>query len=104
MIIPPQIAHIAYICTDVLMCLCAYVHLGGIGWQFWSVYVPASKLGSEAVQLTLEQIDIVHRMVEAYPDTFEMAHSAADVKRIFSSGKIASMCGIEVSNSYVPCS
>jgi membrane dipeptidase len=67
-----------------------------VGWQFWSVFTPASMLGAEAVQTTLEQIDIVHRMVDAYSDTFEMAYCAADVMRIFRSGKIASMCGIEV--------
>lgn len=73
-----------------------YLMSGGVGWQFWSVFTPTSKLGPEAVQTTLEQIDLVHRMVERYADTFELAHSAADVQRIFASGKIASMCGIEV--------
>lgn len=37
----------------------------------------------------------IARMIEAYPDTFELAHTAADVQRIFAAGKIASMCGIE---------
>ena len=69
---------------------------GGIGWQFWSVFVPATKIGPQAVQLTLEQIDIIHRMVELYSDTFELANTAEDVERIFNCGKIASMCGIEV--------
>lgn len=68
---------------------------GAVGWQFWSVYTPASDSGPIAVQLTLEQIDIVHRLIKKYPTTFEMANSATDVRRIFSEGKIASMCGIE---------
>lgn len=68
---------------------------GGIGWQFWSVYTPASQKGPIAVQTTLEQIDIVHRMVDKYSDTFALAYSAQDVRDIFASGKIASMCGME---------
>lgn len=68
---------------------------GGIGFQFWSVYTPSHAVGPIAVQTTLEQIDIVRRMVAKYPETFEMAKSVADVKRIMASGKIASCCGIE---------
>lgn len=68
---------------------------GGLGAQFWSVYVPFSIQGPDAVQCTIEQIDLVHRLCERYPDTFEFAHSAADVRRIFSEGRIASMCGVE---------
>src|SRR6266702_8680798 len=43
---------------------------GGIGAQFWSVYVPATMPGPDAVKAALEQIDIVHRLVAKYPDTF----------------------------------
>jgi membrane dipeptidase len=68
---------------------------GGIGWQFWSVYVPATVQGGDAVQQTLEQIDYVHRLCEKYPETFEFAYNADDVQRIYDSGKIASMCGME---------
>jgi membrane dipeptidase len=68
---------------------------GGIGGQFWSVYVPAEMQGKEAVRATLEQVDVVHRMIRAYPDTFELARTAADVERIFKSGKIASLIGME---------
>jgi membrane dipeptidase len=73
---------------------------GGVGGQFWSAYVPASfgKKGI-AVRETLEQIDIVHKMVRAYPDAFEMASTADDVVRIHSSGKIASMIGVEGGHS-----
>ena len=59
------------------------------------MYTPASETGPVAVQYTLEQIDIVHRMIEKYPDHFELASSASDVKRIFAAGKIASMMGME---------
>ncbi len=68
---------------------------GGVGGQFWSVYVPSSMQGKEAVRLTLEQIDIVHRMVRRWPETFQTARTAADVERAFKSGRIASMIGME---------
>ena len=73
---------------------------GGVGAQFWSAYVPAStgKKGT-AVRITLEQIDVIHRMVKAYPDTFEMASTADDIVRIHKSGKIASLIGVEGGHS-----
>src|SRR5262245_45005172 len=64
---------------------------GGVGGQFWSVYVPASYQGQKAVSATLEQIDIVHRMVERYPDALTLALTAADVERAFKNGHIASL-------------
>jgi membrane dipeptidase len=69
---------------------------GGLGAQFWSVYVPASleKTGG-AMKQTLEQVDLVRRMVARYPDTFALASTADDVERIKRSGKIACMMGIE---------
>ena len=72
---------------------------GGVGGQFWSVYVPASMQGQTAVRATLEQIDVVHRMMRKYPDTFELALTAADVERIFKAGRIASLIGMEGGHS-----
>ncbi|HET7696969.1 MAG TPA: membrane dipeptidase [Vicinamibacterales bacterium] len=72
---------------------------GGVGGQFWSVYVPATLQGQSAVTATLEQIDIVHRMVRKYPDTFELASTAADVTRIRKAGRIASLIGMEGGHS-----
>jgi membrane dipeptidase len=72
---------------------------GGVGGQFWSVYVPAATQGKDAVRLTLEQIDVVRRMVARYPDTFEMARTAADVVRIHKAGRIASLIGVEGGHS-----
>jgi membrane dipeptidase len=72
---------------------------GGVGGQFWSVYVPVELQGQQAVTATLEQIDIVHRMMRKYPDTFELALTADDVERIFKSGKIASLIGMEGGHS-----
>src|SRR5215213_2049220 len=53
---------------------------GGLGGQFWSVYIPSTMQGKEAVRATLEQIDIVHRMTRRWPETFELARTAADVE------------------------
>src|SRR5436309_7713790 len=72
---------------------------GRLGGQFWSVYVPASLKGADAVRATLDQIDVVHRLVERYPDTFELARTADDVVRIHRSGKIASLIGMEGGHS-----
>jgi len=72
---------------------------GGVGAQFWSVYVPSKFPGAEAVQATVEQIDVVHQMCALYPDTFELALTAADVERIHRKGKIASLIGMEGGHS-----
>ena len=72
---------------------------GGVGGQFWSVYVPANMQGPAAVRATFEQIDVVHRMVRKYPDTFELALTAADVERIFKAGRIGSLIGMEGGHS-----
>jgi membrane dipeptidase len=68
---------------------------GRVGGQFWSVWVPPELKGSDAVQMSLEQIDLVKRMVARYPDDLQMAYTAADVLRIHRSGRIASLIGIE---------
>ena len=64
---------------------------GGAGAQLWSVYVPTTLQGAEAVQQTLEQIDVVHRLCDKYPETLEFAWTASDVKRIFAAGRIPSL-------------
>src|SRR5262249_2483800 len=77
----------------------ARLKAGGVGGQFWSVYVPVDLQGQAAVTTTLEQIDIVHRMMRKYPETFELALTASDVERIHKAGKIASMIGMEGGHS-----
>jgi membrane dipeptidase len=73
---------------------------GGVGAQFWSVYVPSStRKDHSAVKKTLEQIDVVHRMIRRYPDTFELAVSVDDILRAHKDGKIASLIGIEGGHS-----
>jgi membrane dipeptidase len=77
----------------------ARLRAGGVGGQFWSVYVPASMQGNEAVRATLEQIDVVHRMAEKYPETLVLTRTADDVERAFKAGKIASLSGMEGGHS-----
>lgn len=68
---------------------------GRVGGQFWSVWITADNLGPRAVEMTLEEIDIVKRIVAAYPQVFELAATAADMRRIAGAGKIASLMGVE---------
>jgi membrane dipeptidase len=72
---------------------------GGLGGQFWSVYVPGTLGKDEAVTAVLEQIDIVHQMIRAYPDRFQLALTAGDVEKAFAGGKIASLLGAEGGHS-----
>jgi membrane dipeptidase len=72
---------------------------GGVGAQFWSVYVPSSLAGGAAVTATLEQVDCVHRMVRRYPETLHLARTAADVEQAWSDGRIASLMGAEGGHS-----
>jgi len=70
---------------------------GGVGGQFWSVYIPSSadvgKKGFARIQL--EQIDIALRMIERYPGDLRLALSAADIDEARQAGRIASLLGIE---------
>jgi len=68
---------------------------GGVGAQFWSVYVPASLAGDGAVAAVLEQIDLTRRMIARHPQALELALTADDVERIFAAGRVASLLGAE---------
>lgn len=73
---------------------------GNVGAQFWSAYVPASTADKKtAVRMTLEQIDVIHRLAKKYPDHLEMAYTVRDILRIRKEGKIASMIGVEGGHS-----
>jgi membrane dipeptidase len=71
------------------------LHVGHVGAQFWSVWIPATFTGPQAVAMTLEQIDVVHRFVTRYPASLEMAATVADIRRIEKAGKTASLIGVE---------
>ena len=69
---------------------------GMVGAQFWSVYVPPRAVAEHAAaRIQLEQIDLAKRMIERYPDVFELATSPDELVRIFEEGRIASMLGME---------
>ncbi|HEX5272855.1 MAG TPA: dipeptidase, partial [Gemmataceae bacterium] len=73
---------------------------GGVGAQFWAAYVPVeTRKKGTAVRDTLEQIDVIRRMVRAHPDDFELALTADDVVRIHKAGKVASLIGVEGGHS-----
>lgn len=72
---------------------------GKVGAQFWSVYVSAALDEPEAVQATIEQIDVTLRLIERYPDRLQLALAADDVERAMKAGKIASLMGMEGGHS-----
>jgi membrane dipeptidase len=72
---------------------------GGVGAQFWSVFVPATLQGDAAVSATLEQVDAVHAMTARYAGDLALATTRADVERAWSQGRIASLMGAEGGHS-----
>jgi len=73
---------------------------GNVGAQFWSVYVPVDTIAAgNAFQTTREQIELVKKLIDRYPDVFELALNASDVDRIRAQGKIASLIGMEGGHS-----
>jgi len=71
---------------------------GGVGAQFWSAWVPAGLPDGEAVKGTLEQIDAIHRLIDAYPELV-FARTGDDVRAALASGRIASLIGVEGGHS-----
>ncbi|WP_445395324.1 dipeptidase [Streptomyces sp. LE64] len=72
---------------------------GGVGAQYWSVYVRSDLAGDEAVSATLEQIDCVRQLLDRYPADLAPAASAADLERARGEGRIASLMGAEGGHS-----
>ncbi|KAF3686529.1 Dipeptidase 1 [Channa argus] len=72
---------------------------GRLGAQFWSAYVPCDTQYKDAVRQTLEQIDVIHRMCQKYPETFMFATSSQDIMEAFSMNKTASLIGVEGGHS-----
>lgn len=67
---------------------------GGLSAQFWSVYIPG-ELKDHIATTQLEQIDLMRRVIARYPDVFQSAGTAADIRAAKKSGRIGSMLGIE---------
>ena len=74
---------------------------GGVGTQFWSVYVPSSMSPVEAMRAQLEQIDVARRMIGLYPQELVLAASVADIEAAREQGRIASLLGIEGGHTIV---
>ncbi|WP_241095489.1 MULTISPECIES: dipeptidase [unclassified Leucobacter] len=73
----------------------ARLRLGGVTGQFWSVWVDPVLAGAEQVVATLEQIDFVQRLIDAYPEHLRSARTAAEVRAAMRDGRIASLIGVE---------
>ncbi|XP_010729499.3 dipeptidase 1 [Larimichthys crocea] len=72
---------------------------GRLGAQFWSAYVPCDTQYKDAVRQTLEQIDVVHRMCQKYPNDFMFATTSQDIMDAFAMNKTASLIGVEGGHS-----
>ena len=77
----------------------ARLRQGKVGAQFWSVYVSAALAEPEAVQATLEQIDVTKRLIDRYPGDLALALTADEAERAMAAGKIASLLGMEGGHS-----
>ncbi|XP_072802943.1 dipeptidase 1 isoform X3 [Vicugna pacos] len=72
---------------------------GFVGGQFWSAYTPCDTQNKDAVKRTLEQIDVVHRMCQLYPETFVCVTNSTGIRQAFQEGKVASLVGVEGGHS-----
>ncbi|XP_036922335.1 dipeptidase 1 [Sturnira hondurensis] len=72
---------------------------GFVGGQFWSAYVPCDTQNKDAVRRTLEQIDVIHRMCQRYPETFVCVTNSKGIRQAFQDGKVASLVGVEGGHS-----
>ncbi|XP_058257815.1 dipeptidase 1 isoform X2 [Hemibagrus wyckioides] len=72
---------------------------GHLAAQFWAAYVPCDTQYKDAVRHTLEQIDIIHRMCNKYPEDFMFASSSQDILDAFANNKTASLIGVEGGHS-----
>ena len=77
----------------------ARLRQGHVGAQFWSVYVDAALPEPQAVQATLEQIDVMKRLVARYPAEMQLVTSAAEAEQAMHAGRIASLLGMEGGHS-----
>lgn len=79
------------------------IHVGAVGGQFWSVCVPCLRSAenfstpeySDMARDAIEQIDLTLRLVESYPETFQLVSEPDEVQDVYASGRIACSIGIE---------
>lgn len=84
----------AYLHTDI-----PRLRAGGVGAQFWSVYVSTELTGDDAVSATLEQVDAVDQLISRYPADLARALTADDMEAARADGRIASLMGAEGGHS-----
>lgn len=72
---------------------------GGLGMQFWSVWIPGRLAGDGAVTAVLEQVELVYELAERYSDHLGVATTAAEAEKVFESGRVASLLGAEGGHS-----
>ncbi|XP_067005181.2 dipeptidase 1 [Anabrus simplex] len=72
---------------------------GRVGGQFWVAYVDCKAQYKDAVEQTIEQIDVIKRLIKAYPDDLQFADSAQGIWDAFNAGKIASLIAVEGGHS-----
>lgn len=72
---------------------------GFVGGQFWSAYTPCDTQNKDAVRRTLEQIDVIHRMCQLYPETFMCVTDSTGIRQAFQEGRVASLIGVEGGHS-----
>ncbi|MET7852144.1 dipeptidase [Streptomyces avermitilis] len=75
----------------------ARLRAGGVGAQYWSVYVRSDLPG--ALTATLEQIDCVRQLIARHPQHLRGALTAADMEAARAEGRIASLMGAEGGHS-----
>jgi membrane dipeptidase len=71
------------------------LRLGRVGAQFFAAYVPSELIADGATRFALMQIDLIHRLVDRYPDTFVFATTVADIEKAHDAGRIAALIGVE---------
>jgi membrane dipeptidase len=72
---------------------------GGVGVQFWSVYVPCQLTGDSAVTAVIQQAELVHTLAAQYPSQLRIAGTVAEARAAFADGRIASFLGAEGGHS-----
>ncbi|XP_047471851.1 dipeptidase 1-like isoform X2 [Penaeus chinensis] len=68
---------------------------GHVAAQFWSVYVPCEAQYMNTVQLLLEQIDVIKRIIAASPRETKLVTSSGEILEEFGCGRVASLLGVE---------
>lgn len=72
---------------------------GKVGAQFWVAYVSCTTQYKDAVERTLEQIDVIKRMVAQYPKYMKYVTSADGIMQAFKEKKIGSLIAVEGGHS-----